>query len=61
MYQAAKAVQNDRKISDYVDAGGVAAAILFSHAVRAVNLLQNGGYKTESEWINTKGTSNGTL
>lgn len=28
MYQAAKAVQNDRKISDYVDAGGVAAAIL---------------------------------
>ncbi len=30
MYQAAKAVQNDRKISDYVDAGGVAAAILSS-------------------------------
>jgi len=28
MYQAAKAVQNDRKISDYVDAGGVAAAVL---------------------------------
>lgn len=30
MYDAAKAVQNDRKISDYVDAGGVAAAILSS-------------------------------
>ncbi len=28
MYQAAKAVQNDRKISDYIDAGGVAAAVL---------------------------------
>ncbi len=28
MYNAAKAVQKDRKISDYVDAGGVAAAIL---------------------------------
>lgn len=28
MYQAAKAVQNYRKISDYIDAGGVAAAIL---------------------------------
>ena len=28
MYDAAKAVQNDRKISDYVEAGGVAAAIL---------------------------------
>lgn len=28
MYAAAKAVQNDRRISDYVDAGGVAAAIL---------------------------------
>lgn len=27
MYQAAKAVQNDRKISEYVEAGGVAAAI----------------------------------
>lgn len=27
MYQAAKAVQNERKISDYVEAGGVAAAI----------------------------------
>ena len=30
MYQAAKAVQNGRTISDYVDAGGVAAAILSS-------------------------------
>ena len=30
MYQAAKTVQNGRKISDYVDAGGVAAAILSS-------------------------------
>lgn len=30
MYQAAKAVQNGRKISDYVDAGGVAAAVLSS-------------------------------
>ncbi len=30
MYQAAKAVQNGRKISEYVDAGGVAAAILSS-------------------------------
>ena len=28
MYQAAKAVQNDRKLSDYVEAGGVAAAVL---------------------------------
>ena len=27
LYEAAKAVQNDRKISDYVSAGGVAAAI----------------------------------
>ena len=30
MFQAAKAVQNGRKISDYVEAGGVAAAILSS-------------------------------
>ena len=30
IYQAAKTVQNGRKISDYVDAGGVAAAILSS-------------------------------
>lgn len=30
MYKAAKAVQNGRKISDYIDAGGVAAAILSS-------------------------------
>lgn len=28
MYEAAKAVQNDRRISEYVEAGGVAAAIL---------------------------------
>ncbi len=28
MYRAAKEVQNGRKISDYVEAGGVAAAIL---------------------------------
>ncbi len=28
MYDAAKAVQNSRKISDYIDAGGVAAAVL---------------------------------
>lgn len=28
MYEAARAVQNDRKVSDYVEAGGVAAAIL---------------------------------
>lgn len=28
LFRAAKAVQNDRKISDYVEAGGVAAAIL---------------------------------
>jgi len=28
MYDAARAVQNGRKISDYVEAGGVAAAIL---------------------------------
>lgn len=27
MYKAAQAVQNERKISDYVEAGGVAAAI----------------------------------
>ena len=30
MFQAAKAVQNGRKISDYIEAGGVAAAILSS-------------------------------
>lgn len=30
MYQAAKNVQNDRRISDYVEAGCVAAAILSS-------------------------------
>lgn len=30
MYLAAKAVQNGRKISDYIDAGGVAASILSS-------------------------------
>lgn len=30
MYQAAKAVQMYRKVSDYVDAGGVAAAVLSS-------------------------------
>lgn len=28
MYQAAKTVQNDRKISDYIETGGVAAAVL---------------------------------
>ena len=28
MFKAAKAVQNSRKISDYVEAGGVAAALL---------------------------------
>lgn len=28
LYQAARAVQNERQISDYIDAGGVAAAIL---------------------------------
>ncbi|MBQ2780488.1 MAG: cytidine deaminase [Clostridia bacterium] len=28
LYKAAKAVQNGRKVSDYVEAGGVAAAIL---------------------------------
>ena len=28
MYEAAKAVQNPRRVSDYVDAGGVAAAVL---------------------------------
>lgn len=28
LYHAAKAVQNDRKLSSYVEAGGVAAAIL---------------------------------
>ena len=30
MFQAAQAVQNGRQISDYLDAGGVAAAILSS-------------------------------
>ena len=30
MFQAAKAVQNGRKISDYIEAGGVAASILSS-------------------------------
>lgn len=28
MYDAAKSVQNDRTISEYIDAGGVAAAVL---------------------------------
>ena len=28
MYEAAKSVQNGRKVSDYVEAGGVAAAVL---------------------------------
>lgn len=28
MYEAARSVQNDRRISEYVEAGGVAAAIL---------------------------------
>ena len=28
MYEAAKAVQNGRKISDYIEAGGVAAAVV---------------------------------
>lgn len=28
MYEAAKAVQNGRKVSDYVDCGGVSAAVL---------------------------------
>ena len=28
MYQAAKAVQNDRKVSEYIEAGEVAAAVL---------------------------------
>lgn len=28
MYDAAKSVQNSRKVSDYVEAGGVAAAVL---------------------------------
>ncbi len=26
LYEAAKRVQNERKVSDYIDAGGVAAA-----------------------------------
>ena len=30
MFQAARAVQNGRRLSDYVDAGGVAAAVLSS-------------------------------
>lgn len=30
MYRAAKAVQNERKLSEYVEAGGVAAAVLSS-------------------------------
>ncbi len=30
MYQAAKAVRNERKVSEYIDAGGVAAAVLSS-------------------------------
>lgn len=30
LYEAASRVQNERKISDYIDAGGVAAAILSS-------------------------------
>ncbi len=30
LYEAAKRVQNERKVSDYIDAGGVAAAVLSS-------------------------------
>ena len=30
MFEAARSVQNDRKISAYIDAGGVAAAVLSS-------------------------------
>lgn len=30
LYQAAKAVQNERKLSNYIEAGGVAAAIMSS-------------------------------
>lgn len=30
LYSAAKSVQNERKISDYIEAGGVAAAVLSS-------------------------------
>ena len=30
LYEAAKRVQNEREISDYIDAGGVAAAVLSS-------------------------------
>ncbi len=30
MYEAAKSVQNERRISEYIEAGGVAAAILSS-------------------------------
>ena len=30
MYSASKAVQNERAISDYVEAGGVAAAVLYA-------------------------------
>lgn len=30
LYEAAKRVQNERKLSDYIDAGGVAAAVLSS-------------------------------
>lgn len=33
MYQAAKAVQNARKISDYIQAGEVAAAVLSSSGI----------------------------
>lgn len=30
LYKAARRVQNERKVSDYIDAGGVAAAVLSS-------------------------------
>ena len=34
MYSAAVAVQNDRRVSEYVEAGGVAAAVLAASGKR---------------------------
>lgn len=41
LYEAAKSVQNERDISDYVSAGGVAAAIM----------TESGKFIQESVWI----------
>lgn len=43
MFKAAKAVQNSRKISDYVEAGGVAAAVLRESVIKKVLAIMPDG------------------